>query len=277
MIKLLNAGFTRLKKDMLFLLLITFTIGLSCFMIYIQWSEMTRFNSTVELDQLYLNNVTFIGIIVAIFTSLIIGREYSDGTLRNKIIIGASRHNIYLSNLIIVAIVSILAQILYLVIISIMGIPIFGGLQMPLKSFGLIIFCLIAMIIAFASIFTFISMIIANKTASAVSSILFAFGLMMLSLTIISRFEAPEYYDTVKITNNETQEYEIVKVKNPKYLTEEQRKIYKHILKFIPSGQAFLIAGRLDTNIYTLPLYSLGVIVVFTISGIIIFNKKELK
>lgn len=277
MTKLLNAGFTRLKKDRLFLLLILFTLGLSCFMIYTQYSDLKRYHEVIELDQLLINNITIIGIVIAVFTSLFVGREYSDGTLRNKIIIGSSRTKIYLSNLLIVIIVSVLAEILHLVMISLLGIPIFGTLKMSLSSFSLIVFCILVMILAFCSIFTFIAMVVSNKTISAISSILFAFFMMMVGITLLSRIEAPKYIDTAQMSNAETQGFEIVKEKNPRYLTKKQRNTYRHILNFIPSGQAFVIAGRMDTNYSLLPLYSLVVIILFTSTGIFLFQKKELK
>ena len=39
----------------------------------------------------------------------------------------------------------------------------------------------------------------------------------------------------------------------------------------------FQIAGRAATNLSILPLYSLGVLIMFTSTGLILFSKKELK
>ena len=277
MTKLLTAGFTRLKKDYLFYLVLLFTLGLACFMIYTQYLDLKRYHEVIELDQLLMNNITIIGIVIAVFTSLFVGREYSDGTLRNKIIIGSSRTNIYLSNLLLVIGVSVLVEILHLIIISLLGIPIFGTLKMTLSSFSLIVFCILVMILAFCSIFTFIAMVVSNKTISAITSILFAFFMMMVSITLLTRIEAPEYIESAQMTNAETKKFEIMKEKNPRYLTKKQRKDYQQILNFIPSGQAFVIVGRMDTNYSLLPWYSFAVILLFTGSGIFLFQKKELK
>ena len=97
MINLLNAGFTRLRKNKLFWVLTIFSIGLALLMIYSRYSDMKNFGDTVEVEQLIFNYSTSIGIVIAIFTSLFLGVEYSDGVIRNKVSIGHKRTNIYLS------------------------------------------------------------------------------------------------------------------------------------------------------------------------------------
>ena len=119
MIKLLRAGFTRLRKNKVFWLLTIFSIGLALFMIYTRYSDMKKYGEVIEVGQLMLNYSTMIGIVIAIFTSLFLGVEYSDGAIRNKISIGHKRINIYLSNLIIITITSLFSYLLFLVIIEI--------------------------------------------------------------------------------------------------------------------------------------------------------------
>ena len=96
MIKLLNASFTRLRKTKIFWLLTIFSILFAFFMINTKYSDMKLYNEVIEVEQLMINYSTIVGIVIAIFTSLFLGVEYSDGTIRNKIIIGHKRANIYL-------------------------------------------------------------------------------------------------------------------------------------------------------------------------------------
>ena len=49
------------------------------------------------------------------------------------------------------------------------------------------------------------------------------------------------------------------------------------MLDINPAGQMFQIAGRTAPNLKVLPIYSSGIIIVFTGLGLILFNKKELK
>ena len=276
MFKLLDAGFSRMKKSKVSILLLIYTIGIALFMLYTQYSDMKEYGETIIIHQLFVNSITIIGAVIAVFICLFIGTEYSDGTLRNKIIVGASRIKIYLSNLIIVSITTLLSEILYLIIIAIIGIPIFGGLNMSLGNFALIFVDIIGIIFVFSAIFTFISMLVSNKTISVIVSIALFFAFMIISVTLFSRIEAPEYREVAKIVDAETQEIEVVTEKNPRYLTEEKRNLYETILNFIPQGQAFLVAGRADTDFEKLPLYALSAIIIITVIGMYLFNKKEL-
>ncbi len=277
MIKLLNAGFTRLRKNKLFWILTIFSIGLALLMIYSRYSDMKNFGDTVEVEQLIFNYSTSIGIAIAIFTSLFLGVEYSDGVIRNKVSIGHKRTNIYLSNLIITSITSLFSYILFTLVIIALGIPLFGKITLSISSFIMLISCILIMIISTSSIFTFIAMLISNKTITAVVSIMLAFGMMMFALTNMNTLQAPKFIETASITNQETNEFEMKQEPNPKYPSETKKKVCQILLDINPAGQGFQIADGYIANTKVLPLYSLGIIVVFTGAGLVLFKKKELK
>ncbi len=274
MIKLLNAGFTRLRKNKLFWLLTIFNIGLAIFMIYTQYSDMKRYGEVIEVEQLMLNYSTIIGIVIAIFTSLFLGVEYSDGAIRNKISIGHKRTNIYLSNLIITAITSLFSYILFMIVIAIVGIPLFGTITIPMSALLKLIGCIFMMVLSYSSIFTFIAMIISNKTITAIVSIMLAFGMIMVSLTCLKVLQAPKYIKSATIINGV---YDLEEIPNPKYPSDTKKKVYQALLDINPAGQGFQLAGRSAPNLKVLPLYSLGIILVSTGAGLVLFKKKELK
>lgn len=274
MIKLLRAGFTRLRKNKLFWLLTVFSIGLALFMIYTQYSDMKKYEEVIEVEQLMLNYSMMVGIVIAIFTSLFLGVEYSDGTIRNKICIGHKRVNIYLSNLIIVTLTSLFSYILFLVIVAIIGIPLFGTITIAQSKLLMLLGCIFVTVIAYSSIFTFLAMIISNKTITAIVSIMLAFALMMNAMICFNKLEAPKTITEAAIVNGETK---IEEVPNPKYPSEKQKKVYRTMLDINPAGQMLQLAGRVVPNLSILPLYSLGIIVVFTGTGLVLFKKKELK
>lgn len=274
MIKLLNAGFTRLRKNKAFWLLTIFSIGLALFMIYTQYSDMKKYEEVIEVEQLMLNYATIIGIVIAIFTSLFLGVEYSDGAIRNKISIGHKRINIYLSNLVITSITSLFSYVLFMIIIAIIGIPLFGGVTMSMLVLLKLIGCIFVTIIAYSSIFTFIAMMISNKTITAIVSIMLVLGLMIFSVTSLNILSAQEYIQSGSLVDGEMQ---FQKEKNPRYPSEDERKVHQILIDINPAGQMFQIAGRVAPNLKVLPLYSLGIIVIFTGAGLVLFKKKELK
>lgn len=274
MIRLLNAGFTRLRKNKIFWLLTIFSIGLALFMIYTQYSNMKKYGEIIEVYQLMLNYATIIGIVISIFASLFLGVEYSDGAIRNKISIGHKRINIYLSNLMIVTITSLFSYILFMTVIAIVGIPLFGEITISIPTLLKLIGCIFVMILSYSSIFTLIAMLISNKTISAVTSMMLAFGLMMVALICLKIIDTKEYIQSGYMVDGEMKFEEIL---NPKYPSETKKKVCQILLDINPAGQGFQIAGRIAPNLKVLPLYSFGILVVFTGAGLIIFNKKELK
>lgn len=274
MIKLLRASFTRLRKNKLFWLLTIFSICLALLMIYSGYSDMKKYGEITDVEQLMLNYSTIIGIVIAIFTSLFLGVEYSDGAIRNKISIGHKRANIYLSNLIITTITSLFSYTLFIVVIAIIGIPLFGGITMSISALLKLLGCLLITIIAYSSIFTFLAMLISNKTITAITTIMLAFGMMFYSLMVFDRLSQPEYIDTL-IMKDGVQE--IINTKNNHYLDGEKRKLFQLSIDIIPAGQMFQIAGRTVPNLKVFPIYSVCIIVVFTGVGLVLFKKKELK
>jgi len=235
---------------------------------------MKTYGDVIEVEQIMLNYATILGIIISIFASIFLGVEYSDGAIRNKISIGHKRRNIYLSNFIVITVTSLCFYILFLIIVTVIGIPLFGNITIPIESLLKLIACIFMVIISYSSIFTFISMLISNKTITAVISIMLAFALMMVALTALRILDTQEYIQTGSMVNGEMKFEEVL---NPKYPSEEKKIVCQVLLDINPAGQSFQIAGRMAPNLNILPLYSLVIALLFTTTGMIIFNKKELK
>ncbi len=274
MIRLLNAGFTRLRKNKAFWILTIFSIGLALFMIYTQYDDMKKYGEVIEVEQLMLNYATIIGIVISIFTSLFLGVEYSDGAIRNKISIGHKRTNIYLSNLIITSVTSLFSYVLFTIVIAIIGISLFGWIKMSMLVLLKLIGCIFVMILAYSSIFTFLAMIISNKTITSITSIMLTFVLMMFAMVCFNIVDMQEYIQSGSLVNGEMKFEEIP---NPRYPSETKKKVYQTLLDINPAGQGFQLAGRSDPNLKVLPFYSLEILVIFTCTGLVLFNKKELK
>ena len=178
MSKLLSAGFIRLRKDKIFWIALIFMFGAGVFFPVMRYMDMQQSGYINNIDNGFFACALFIGIVMAVFCSLFIGTEYSDGTIRNKVVIGQKRTSIYLSNLIICAIVSIVMCAAFLIAYLCVGIPLLGFFEMGIKLVLLFTLAVFVLSIAFASIFTLISMLNHNKAITAVVCILLAFLLL---------------------------------------------------------------------------------------------------
>ena len=288
MYKLLNASFSRLRKNKIFLGLVILTIIIAAFMLISEYLDKVKYSSVFGIssnttDILLMKFINIIGFFIAIFTSLFVGAEYSDGTIRNKIVAGHSRKNIYLSNLIVSILVGIFLELIYLIIVSIVSIPIFGLVQMSFLQLAVILLDIIMIIIVYSSIFNFIALICSNITISTVTSLL-----LILIMFVTDMFLSPTANSTEYIQKNIVMDeqgnvtYEVVK--NEDYPGKLVQTICKTISNFNPVSQAIEISGNKINmneedfnNMKVYPLYSLGLIIIITAIGIYLFNIKELK
>ena len=79
--KLLNANFFKLKKDMLFWIFLFTSVILAFFFVYRNYSNQTPLYQAINYF------IILIGMFLAIFVSIFVGKEYSSGIIRNKIIV----------------------------------------------------------------------------------------------------------------------------------------------------------------------------------------------
>lgn len=274
---LLSANFSRLKKDKFFWLtmIVMFAWGLFAAGMQIYNSMKYKMAYEITMDSILFGYCWVIGVVCAVFSSMYIGSDYSDGTVRNKLIVGHKRSSIYLSNLVTVSAVMVLSCITFLISVSALGFPFIKEIAIDFKTVVILILCSIPMIIAYSAIFTMISMTNQNKAVVAIISIILAFGLFFAATVIRSMLESEPTIPTgFEITANG----ELImgeSVPNPYYLTGMKRKLFEFLYDFLPSGQS----EQLMSSKYSalMPVYSLIITAVSTIAGIGILKKKNIK
>ena len=288
MIKLLRAGFFRLKKEIMFWLFIIVTIAVAGI----------RILTTVHyepLDKFLYDYIIYIGLFIAMFVSVFVGKEHSEGIIRNKIIVGHNRISIYISKLIISIVVSLLCEFIYIAIMYLIGSKIYKPLQMTISQLSIIILNAVLIIITYCSIFNLISMICSEITISVVMCVII-FVIMFVAEMIIGKTANEPKYITSSSWDNGVRTI-ISQELNPNYPGDDIVKLAKTIYLLLPQGQAQLITNSKLTDsdeikeqlytkeeieeyiktIYQMPIYSLIVIGVVNIGGLYLFSKKELK
>ena len=248
MYKLLNASFFRLKKNKIFYFIIVVSIVMALFVLYSRYTDELKdiqygfpLTDLKTTDRLLIDNLVIIGFLMSLFTSLFVGTEYSDGVIRNKLIAGHSRISVYIANFIMSVVVGIIVEVIYLLIVASIGIPMFGGIQIPISDFLYVLLDSFMIIVFYAGIFTFISLICSNITTSTVICLLLTLAMMIMEI-----LQTPG----------------------------------DEILNIFPTGQVIQISWlsyKEEANIQLLWVYSLGITFVINTIGIYLFNRKELK
>lgn len=276
MSKLLSAGFMRLRKNKLFWVGVGFMLAFGLLLTGTQYRNQNEYGIAVLLDSIIFGYAIPIGIVMSVFCSMFTGTEYSDGTIRNKLTVGHSRINIYLSNLIINIIASLFMCISCLMAVIAAGIPLFGFIKSDAKTVLLMLLGTFAMCVAFCSVFTLIGMLCGSKAASAVICILGAVLLLFFSVMVSSRLKAPEFYDDYVFTGpNGT--FMSENIPNPEYLRGAERAVYEFIDDFLPTGQALKYSDMSAVHLMRMPLYSLIITVVAAVAGCLAFKRKDIK
>lgn len=203
---LLASGFYRLKKSKVLGIGIVIMLTASAWTVLNgsrQASALIQEGYTRTLDDYYFNLAPVVGLFCAIFASLFIGTEHSEGALRNKIIVGRTRTEIYLSNYVICAAAGVCFVMSWL-IGGLIGLPALGIWKIGIP--GILLYAMIAIFftLAWTGILTLLCMLSSNKAITAVVAILLVLGLLVIASMMYNNLGEPEFSSGVVITANWT-------------------------------------------------------------------------
>lgn len=275
MIKLLYANFLRVKQDKLFWIGFGFMAAAGIFFPVRKYVDGVQTNLFDALDQGFFASALFIGVAAAVFCSMFIGTEYSDGTIRNKIIVGRKRTAIYLANVITSAVVSVILCIAFALPYLCLGIPLLGFFTSDIRMILLFGLAVLLLAVACSSIFTFIAMLCHNKATAAVVCILLAFGILLAGAILNKMLDAPKMITMYSLEIDGSMVD--AEMPNPGYLEGMKREIVQLIYDILPGGQAIQCAMMTAVNLFWFPVYSFGITLLTTGVGAVLFCKKDLK
>lgn len=273
--KLMSAQFSRLLKDKGFWLGMIVMGGFGLLLCITRYTEMIKYNVPSSTDEIFFTYTMMNAFVSSAFCSVFLGTEYSDGTVRNKLMIGHSRRDVYLVNLIVCTAASLLMSLAYLAVICAVGFPLLG---LPRAGVQLILLCLLDSVLtccALCALFTMVSMLNQNKTAAVVICIFGTLLILLASTYIASRLDAPQYIDSYLMDGSGGGDVE--RIPNPQYLLPEIRPIYQTLLYLLPGGQIYLIAGMTVQGIWQIPVFAAAIAIVATVIGIVGFRRKDIK
>lgn len=279
--KLLSADFSRLYKSRVFYMAVIFMVLLAVFRFYSATGEIPP----ARIDDGFFVYAVFIGIVMGAFVSLFVGTEHSSHTIRNKLIVGHTRANVYLSNFIVCTVAGWIFCSCYLVFEMVLGISFEGGFVAKTADVVATIVCIYALTAVYGGIFVFITMIFTNRAATAVVCILSALALIVFGVIIIQQLEEPEKVEIMEYAVNEPvineEDIKMTLEDNPRYISDKNtRKAYEILSDAFPGGQSIRLSGMIDDiKMPSAMLFLYDALIIFITNGlgIMIFKKKDLK
>ena len=280
MSRLLSADFAKLRKNKFFWICMAGMFLFGVFMAIMDYISTLQYGDY----EAQITNVLFIyplvvAILIPAFVSLFVGTEYSDGTIRNKMIIGHMRTGIYLSELIVCSVAGIGFCVSYIIGVLLAGLPLYTINTGILEGIAKLVLCSFVMSVAFTALCILTAMLCQNKALTAVINILAACFLLSISIYIMSRLREPEFYSGYTL-NTETGEIDVSEGEpNPDYLRGTEREVYQFLNDFLPTGQAINITqrGAFSQSPGLLAAYSASIIIVSTGIGVFAFRKRDVK
>lgn len=275
MVRLLRANFARLWQTKSFWVCLILTVGISIGN-FIS-SYLFKPICIEQMGSMLMSNCTNVELFSAIFAALYLGTDYSNGTIRNKMIIGHTRSGIYFANLITAAVGSVLILAAAWAGMLVLGLCMGGRIGMPAGEFMLDIAVCLCAIIAICAIFTVLGMLFSSKSTIITLTLVLTFVLFIGAAMIASLLAEPEYTTEYMITADGGVEMSEELTPNPLYVSGIKRDILTAVNDVLPSGQLMQMEIGSIQNAGIMPLYSLGVLAISTAAGTVVFRRKDLK
>lgn len=282
MTKLLSAGFARVRRDRLLwcfaAAVLVFSVVIMLMGIRTATEREALGDDSATMEYIYFDLAPMLGLFVAAFTPLFLGTEYSDGTLRNKLIVGHSRVNIYLSNLILSTLAALFMAFVGL-LGGLAGLSHFDGFAMGWRQYAVYVGVFLLSVVSLTAILTALQMSVSSKAASAVASLLLFLALLILSSRLYNALCEPAMasegiltVDGVQFTDPHP---------NPAYVGGVARQVYTLLLNLLPTGQQILISNNELGGELAMPavaaLLSMAVTALSSLAGLLLFRKKDIK
>lgn len=276
--KLLNSESRHLVRSNLFWLEILFFAGFSAFIVLANYSPAVQSSETpLYLDDVFFTMYQIMAFEFVICISMTIGTEYSDGVMRNKLIVGHTRRNIYFSILLLHISASLLMIGIHGLVSYGLGHFLFGVFQMEFSHLVYIIACSILANFVFVTLTVSISMNVSNKALNVVVTTVLYIAILYLASFVGARLAAEEMtYNGIKILADGTMQLGEL-VKNPNYISGMTRTVYEFIYNLIPTGQIIQMQADDFVPCIQFPVLSAVLIVLNVATGYLLFCKKDIK
>lgn len=245
--KLLHANIRRLWINKAFWISVLFMIAIEAL-----YCILLLRQNDVPMELLLFISFQCIGVIGAIFASLFLGVEYSDGTIRNKLIVGFQRWEIYMASFLTVILALTIIYVSGVLTGAVIGITTHVAAQHPTSQILISLFIGWLACISYSAIFTLVGISSSSKARTAILNIVIAFLLVFVGMICFS-------------------------LSRDGFLPEAQRALCQFLFEFNPFGQTFLTMSYALNEPGKFIGYAISLISLLTISGLYTFRKKDLK
>ena len=236
MTKLLRACIRRYARNSIFWIAVVLTLGIA---VCVSFSaRYTFYDDAMVSAQMVIH---------AIMISWVVGKEFKEGIFRNKAIVGHSKGNIFLAELLSGVGIAFVLYLLYAIIFVAVNFY-----EVPLLPTSLVVKIFVDYVLlnmCLAAIFVTVSCLLSQQTMIVIVNITFVLLMIIGSQRLYAGLSQPQYYELYETKNSEwidedgTIRYREEKIEGSEYLVENstyvggiRRDIYETLYKLSPYG-----------------------------------------
>jgi len=263
--KLLAEGYRRLFKGKRFYIVLIVIIGIALlftFLYYLLNKILFNFESDAlsEADMQELSSLKYTAdsllftmkgdmpLLIGIAAGMLIVQDFRNNTIRNKIIIGHSRTNIYLANFIVSESVMLIYELAYFVVALIAGGIVLGFEQFPSGGIIGVLFMTLAIQMAITSLIVFFCNTMKNVGGFVLSiTMTYIVGIFSIAMALLNKY--PKAQELVGDIIPTLQMNKLINV------------------------QEYVVPDNAPRMI----VFMFAITIISTISGILLFRKADLK
>ena len=273
--RLLRADIHSLFLDKVFIALAVFSFILGLTLPVLGLVNEIRYNEYKEFEDYFFFFLPVFSLMISSYVSIFVGKSFDWGTVKNKITVGHSRRDIYLSFLI-VSMVGTLAFIaLFLIPYSVFGSLVYEDMSISFKALVLVLISAVLVLLSVTAISVALMETIGSRVISMIVSLFVVFALLLIGNYAEELLNEPEMISNSMIMVDGAFQF-ADSYPNPRFLAENKRWIYEALRDATLGGQMSQIMN-MECDWIRVSLYSVFSSILATLVGCIIFSRKDLK
>lgn len=273
--RLLRADIHSLFLDKVFIALAVFSFILGLTLPVLGLVNEIRYNEYKEFEDYFFFFLPVFSLMISSYVSIFVGKSFDWGTVKNKITVGHSRRDIYLSFLIVSMVGTLVFIALFLIPYSVFGSLVYEDMSISFKALVLVLISAVLVLLSVTAISVALMETIGSRVISMIVSLFVVFALLLIGNYAEELLNEPEMISNSMIMVDGAFQF-ADSYPNPRSLAESKRWIYEALRDATLGGQMSQIMN-MECNWVRVSLYSVFSSILATLVGCIIFSRKDLK
>ena len=273
--RLLRADIHSLFLDKVFIALAVFSFVLGLTLPVLGLVNEIRYNEYKEFEDYFFFFLPVFSLMISSYVSIFVGKSFDWGTVKNKITVGHSRRDIYLSFLIVSMVGTLVFIALFLISYSVFGSLVYEDMSISFKALVLVLISAVLVLLSVTAISVALMETIGSRVISMIVSLFVVFALLLIGNYAEELLNEPEMISNSMIMVDGAFQF-ADSYPNPRFLAESKRWIYEALRDATLGGQMSQIMS-MECNWIRVSLYSVFSSILATLVGCIIFSRKDLK